>query len=59
MEISEEQLKKYIEIQKKVRNVVLTLEEARKEASQLLIFAKTVVINSFNLKKQNESLKNN
>jgi hypothetical protein len=59
MEISEEQLKKYIEIQKKVRNVVLTLEEARKEASQLLIFVKTVAVNSFNLKKQEESLKNN
>jgi hypothetical protein len=59
MKISEEQLKKYIEIQKKVRNVVLTLEEARKEASQLLIFVKTVAISSFNLKKQEESLKNN
>ena len=58
MEISEEQLKKYIEIQKKVRNVTLTLEEARKEASQLLIFVKTVAISSFNLKQQ-ESLKNN
>lgn len=42
MEISEEQLKKYIEIQKKIRNIVLTLEEAKKEASQLLIFVKTV-----------------
>lgn len=59
MEISEEQLKKYIEIQKKVRNVTLTLEEARKEASQLLIFVKTVAISSFNLKQQEESLKNN
>ncbi len=59
MEISEEQLKKYIEIQKKVRNVVLTLEEARKEASQLLIFVKTVAISSFDLKKQEAPLKNN
>ena len=59
MQISEEQLKKYIEIQRKVRNVTLTLEEARKEASQLLIFVKTVAVNSFNLKKRDESLKNN
>ena len=59
MEISEEQLKKYIEIQKKVRNVVLTLEEARKEASQVLMLVKTVAVSSFDLKKQEETLKNN
>ena len=59
MEISEDQLKKYIEIQKKVRNVVLTLEEARKEASQVLMLVKTVAVSSFDLKKQQELLKNN
>jgi len=58
MQISEEQLKKYIEIQRKVRNVTLTLEEARKEASQLLIFVKTIAISSFDIKKQGKTLKN-
>jgi len=42
MQISEEQIKEYIEIQKKDRGVDLTLEEAYKEASELLMFVNVI-----------------
>lgn len=53
MQISEDQIKKYIEIQQKVRNIILTKEEAIKETSDLLVFAKTVITyqNKKNIKK--------
>lgn len=53
MQISEDQIKKYIEIQQKVRNIILTKEEAIKETSDLLVFAKTVIAyqNKKNIKK--------
>jgi len=59
MQISEDQIKKYIEIQKKVRSITLTQEEAIKEASSLLIFAKAVVMNLNIPKKTKKPLKNN
>ena len=42
MQISEEQIKEYIEIQKKDRGVTLSLEEAYKEASELLMFVNVI-----------------
>lgn len=52
MNISKEQLKKYIEIQKNERGVQLTEKEAMEEAQSLLLFVKTVLRASYEQKKQ-------
>lgn len=47
MNITREQLNKYIQIQKKVRGVELAEEAAMKEAQSLLMFVKTVGKNCY------------
>lgn len=51
MNITKEQLKEYIQVQKKVRGIELTEEVAMKEAQSLLLFVKTVLKVSYEQKR--------
>jgi hypothetical protein len=52
MNITKEQLKEYIQVQKKVRGIELIEEVAVKEAQSLLLFVKTILKTS--TKQKNE-----
>jgi len=58
MNISKEQLAKYIEIQKKERGIQLTEKEAMNEASSLLLFVEAIYkLNPTLLKRPEEIIK--
>ncbi|HRZ29479.1 MAG TPA: hypothetical protein P5052_01720 [Candidatus Paceibacterota bacterium] len=59
MNITKEQLKEYIQIQKKIRGVELTQEVALKEAQSLLLFVKTVGKSRYEKPKFIKGIRNN
>lgn len=54
MDVTREQLSKYIHIQKKVRGIELTEEEAKKEIPSLLLFVTTVFNVMYEREKQTQ-----
>jgi hypothetical protein len=55
MNITKEQLDKYIEIQKRERGIQLTEKEATKEAQSLLLFIETILKVSYRQEKQSQT----